>query len=308
MHSESRRAFLSGRRQVEQVSAWDQFCLQLSQKAEGEKSITGEEQMLFVPETPADVHHARHLCGQHQVVMGLAEIPHRQQEDVLPTLWINPKKLKQFQILQPETGQWFVQPGCLLGELSQAGLHALAAWPAEWSIAAWLLDRHSQSWRTGYTHLSGVVHASLLMDDGSVSSLGAFGQNNTKPLNTARLRQLVPQLFQLQTSPVGQACLAQPTWEARYRLDALQPAQADRDLNLAHLLLGSGGDLGWLEWVVLDARVLADATLYEQAQLAAGREKSLQVAAMDSDMEMKQCFDPKGCFTHPAQEWDSIKA
>ena len=307
MHSESRRAFLSGRRQIKQVSAWDQFCLQLSQKAEGEKVITGEEQMRFVPETPADVHHARNLCGQHQVTIGLEGVPHRHHEDTLETLWIDPKKLNQFQILQAEAGQWFVQPGCLLGELSQAGLQGLAAWPADWTIAAWLLDRHSQSWRTGHTHLSGVIHASLLMDDGTVSSLGAFGQNNTKPLNTPRLRQLVPQLFQLQTGQAGQACLAQPTWSARYRLDALQPVQADRDLNLAHLLLGSGGDLGWLEWVVLDARVLADVGLYEQAQAGVVSEKSLQILAMDVDMEMKQCFDPKGCFTHPAQEWDSIK-
>ena len=306
MHSESRRAFLSGRRKVEQVSAWDQVCLQLSQKAEGEKTITGEEQMHFVPETPADVHHARNLCVQHQVMIGVEGVPHRHHDDTLATLWIDPKKLNQFQILQAETGQWFVQPGCLLGALSNAGLKGLAAWPAEWTIAAWLLDRYSQSWHTGHTHLSGVIHASLLMDDGTVSSLGAFGQNNTKPLNTARLRQLVPQLFQLQSSQVGQACLDQPIWEARYRLDALQPAQPARDLNLAHLLLGSGGDLGWLEWVVLDAHVLADEGLYEQSQAGVLREKSLQIPAMDSDMEMKQCFDPKGCFTHPAQEWDSI--
>ncbi|MGG4604724.1 hypothetical protein ACLPHM_08025 [Paenalcaligenes sp. Me131] len=308
MHSESRRAFLSGRKHVEQVSAWDQFCLQLSQKAHGEKRLLGEGQLCFTPETPADVHHARNVCALHQVVMGVEGVPHRHSDDVLPTLWLDPQRLNKFQILQPETGQWFVQPGCLLGALSEAGLHGLAAWPAEWTIAAWLLDRHSQSWRTGHTHLSGVVHASLLMDDGTVSSLGAFGQNNTKPLNTPRLRQLVPQLFQLQSSEAGQACLAVAEWEARYRLDALQPVQAGQDLNLAHLLLGSGGDLGWLEWVVLDARCLATEALWEQSQAGVVSEKSLQIAAADIEMEVKQCFDPKGYFTHPAQEWDGLKS
>lgn len=304
MHSESRRAFLSGRRPAEPtVSAWDQFCLQLSQKAQGEIAQLGEGQLVFTPEAPADVHHARNVCATYQVMMGLEGVPHRHEDDTLPTLWVNPRHLNRFQILQPETAQWFVQPGCLLGELAQAGLTGLAAWPEEWTIAAWLLDRQSQSWRTGQTHGSGVIHASLLMDDGTVSSLGAFGQNNTKPLNTARLRQLVPQLFQLQHSEAGVACLQQATWSARYRLDALEPAQSGQDLNLAHLLLGSGGDLGWLEWVVLDGRCLTTAELYEQAQAGVGRDESLHVSAADIDMEVKQHFDPKGCFTHPAQEW-----
>ena len=42
---------------------------------------------------------------------------------------------------------------------------------------------------------------------------------------------------------MAQACRQEPHWAARYRLDALMP-QPGRIVNLSHLLLGHGGDLG----------------------------------------------------------------
>src|SRR5690606_41435032 len=41
-------------------------------------------------------------------------------------------------------------------------------------------------------------------------------------------------------------------WPARYRLDALLPASG-REVNLSHLLLGHGGDLVWIEWLIFSA-------------------------------------------------------
>src|SRR3546814_8185519 len=85
-----------------------------------------------------------------------------------------------------------------------------------------------------------------MLADGSNISLGPFGENNKKPLQGARLQQLVPSLFQLAGGAEAQACQSGLRWPARYRLDALLPVPG-QTVNLAHLLLGHGGDLGWIE-------------------------------------------------------------
>src|SRR3546814_17245355 len=85
-----------------------------------------------------------------------------------------------------------------------------------------------------------------MLVDGSNISLGPFGENNKKPLQGARLQQLVPSLFQLAGGAEAQACQSGLRGPARYRLDALLPVPG-QTVNLAHLLLGHGGDLGWIE-------------------------------------------------------------
>ena len=254
MHSVSRRAFFGGRRPT--TSVWETFCLQLERKTGVSLHRISDEaqtqQARFIPNTTADLHHARALCAEYGVCMAIEGLAQSNTELDQPVLWVNPlAHLNAFQRLSPESTQWFVQPGCLVGELEAAGLSAFSQVPANLSVGAWLADRRHHDWPTGQTHGCGVVHASLLMADGSSASLGPFGTANTKPLNCASLRKLVPQLFMLVGSAPALLCLNSQRWLGRYRSDALQPA-GGQELNLAHLLVGSGGDLGWVEWVVID--------------------------------------------------------
>ena len=62
----------------------------------------------------------------------------------------------------------------------------------------------------------------------------------------------MPALFQLSTGPDAAACAVGGAWAGRYRLDALRP-QAPATVNLAHLLLGHGGTLAWVQEVLLTA-------------------------------------------------------
>ena len=61
----------------------------------------------------------------------------------------------------------------------------------------------------------------------------------------------MPALFQLSTGPDAAACRG-GAWAGRYRLDALRP-QAPATVNLAHLLLGHGGTLAWVQEVLRHA-------------------------------------------------------
>src|SRR3546814_19171830 len=74
--------------------------------------------------------------------------------------------------LEAGSTKWFVQPGCLLGELEAAGFSQFADLPCHITVAAWLADRRLCDWDTGATGYSGLVHASVLLADGTLASLG----------------------------------------------------------------------------------------------------------------------------------------
>src|SRR5690606_13696557 len=115
--------------------------------------------------------------------------------------------------------KWFVQPGCLLGELEAAGFSQFADLPCHITVAAWLADRRLCDWETGATADSGLVHASVMLADGTMANLGPFGVNNKKPLEGARLQKLVAALFQVATGPEARVCRNGSRWPAHYRLD-----------------------------------------------------------------------------------------
>src|SRR5690606_1785201 len=151
------------------------------------------------------------------------------------------------------------------------------------------------------------------------------GADNRKALDNLRLQTLVPSLFSLASSADGSVCAERAAWPARYRLDALLPAPG-RTLNLSHFLLGHGGDLAWLAWVVIDealanpaagaelplelpwADVYADEggpSYGEHHRFEGGsgpcEEVNLARAAQDVDAAIKFAFDPDGLFPHPGQ-------
>src|SRR5690606_30124359 len=131
--------------------------------------------------------------------------------------------------------------------------------------------------------------ACVLLADGTQAMLGPFGEHNQKPLESPALQQLIPALYGAAASTEAQACRQEPRWPARYRLDALLP-QPGHTVNLAHLLLGHGGDLGWLEWLVLDENELAHMESVDATGFVPGRETPhdiLWAQAIELDAQVK---------------------
>jgi len=243
-----------------------------------------------------DVHHARRLCAAHGVALALDHQTGPDWPLARPVLWVNPDAaLSVCERLQPDRPMWFVQPGCTLGQLDALGLPGFRDLPAHLSVAAWLSDRSLCQWETGATARSGISHLSVLLADGSSVVLGPFGARQETPLTTSTQRQLVSGLFSLLASEAAQRCLDVTQWPCRYRLDALRPRK-DADINLAHLLAGHGGELGWVEWLVFDERLLGQQACMERASWRDDEDASLRQHAQTLDAQVKTRFDPLGVF------------
>lgn len=290
MQNPSRRAFLGGQRA--QSLPWHQFLLQLQRKTQATilELDQAEQQLLFRPTVLADLHHARQLChafGIKLYLWGTNEL----DVEHLPCLWLDYSALTQLTALNSEEQQWFVQPGATVAQLRQVGFSIPAFCSDELLAVDWLSRPEFHAYNTLQTQYSGLVHASLLMADGSVSSLGAFGQANTKPLNTPELRRLVPQLFQLANSELAAPVLAVASWPGRYRWDIFDPRNTA--LNLSHLLLGHQGDLGIVEWFVLDKSQMKPAP----ASTAGTVDALLKIQVEEIETAIKYYFDPQFLFS-----------
>jgi len=253
----------------------------------------------------SDLLHARELCAEYGILLALDGVQHASPLDEFPVLWVEPgRDMAQHKRIAENSPYWFAQPGCMLGELDAAGLRQFRDLPAHLTVAAWLADRGLCDWHSGETHKSGLEHASVMLADGTQATLGPFGENNQKPLDSLTLQRMVPSLFELSNLPAAQTCLKSTFWPARYRLDALLPA-AGHTLNLAHLLLGHGGDLGWVNWVVLDERVENEIEVTYEPRFSTTRHDSDEetwLAASDIDSQVKYVFDPSGFFPSPGQD------
>ncbi|HUH39370.1 MAG TPA: hypothetical protein VL024_00725 [Castellaniella sp.] len=309
MVSPARRAFLTGRRTAQ--TPWEAFLSGLRRKIEGKvfDFSTQPGSARLVPARMTDVYHARSLCAEHGITLALDGVSQSARLDESPVLWVEPgPDMARFDRMGTGDSRWFVQPGCLIGDLEQAGLAQFRDLPPHLTVAAWLADREYCDWDQGRTADSGLLHAMIMLDDGTQANLGAFGAQNQKPLDSLRVQQMIPRLFELLNPPgdTGPAAPASadgrpvpaPWWPGRYRLDALQP-DAEGGINLAHLLLGHGGDLGWVEWVVLDERAPAWQTRpYEQRYFR----RSADLATQHRDRAIKALFDPSGLFPNPGQQ------
>ncbi|MER1967740.1 hypothetical protein [Castellaniella sp. GW247-6E4] len=298
MESPARRAFLTGHRAAQ--TPWETFLGRLRRAAEGKVfdfSVASGGARL-VPARMADVYRARSLCAEHGVVLALDGVPRAAPLDGGPVLWVEPgTAMSRFERMGEGDSRWFVQPGCLIGDLEEAGLPQFRNLPPHLTVAAWLADREGCDWDAGRTADSGLVHALVLLDDGTQANLGAFGAANQKPLDNIRVQQMIPRLFELASGEDAAGAGAGPCWGARYRLDALRPADGS-GVNLAHLLLGHGGDLGWVEWVVLDERAPAPAQRpYEQRYF----KRATTVGAATLDRAAKDLFDSARLFPDPGQ-------
>ncbi|HEY9281690.1 MAG TPA: hypothetical protein VIP51_16605 [Eoetvoesiella sp.] len=319
MQSSSRRAFLMGRRSAR--SPWDSFCQRMRRTVAGSFYEFGVQdgigQARLSPSHAADVRHAHRLCAEYGVVLAVDGVGHAHELDDQSVLFIQPgREMAGCQRLAEGSAKWFVQPGCLLGELEAAGLRYFSDLPSHVTVAAWLADRTLCDWDTGETFRSGVVHASVLLAGGEIASLGPFGEHNRQPLGSLPVQKLVPALFQLASHPDAQVCRQQQRWPARYRLDALFP-RAGQTVNLAHCVLGHGGDLGWVEWVVLDEELLREPPASQEPSnpyqpsarhapyflsRAGQSDEGMTALAFELDARVKDLFDPSGVFPHPGQD------
>ncbi|WP_322996351.1 hypothetical protein [Castellaniella sp.] len=297
----SRRAFLSGRRA--ERSPWDAFLTRLRRGSDGQvfDFSTSAGSARLVPANMQDVYRARSLCLEHGITMALDGVPTAASLTDAPVLWIEPgTALSRYERLGPDDSRWFVQPGCLIGDLEAAGLPQFRDQPPHLTVAAWLADRRACDWDRGHTADSGLVHAMVLLSDGTQANFGAFGVDNQKPLDNLRVQAMIPRLFELHAQ--SGAVAAASTWESRYRLDALGPAEG-RTINLAHLLLGHGGELGWVEWLVFDERQGQAADRPYQSRW--GNRPGPDAAGQALDETIRSLFDPDGLFPALGQMFHS---
>ena len=178
-----------------------------------------------------------------------------------------------------------------------SGWHAAVI--AQLAGEVWAIERHPTlvALARGNLARAQVTNVHVLLGDGTQANLGAFGLRNQKPLDNIRVQQMIPRLFELAGAADAEQVGAGPAWDARYRLDALRPADG-AGINLAHLLLGHGGDLGWVEWMVLDERAPAAAPRpYERRYFKRGPAPASSVL----DRAVKDLFDAARLFPAPGQ-------
>lgn len=293
MQNPSRRAFLGGK--TPQLPPWEQFLLELKRKTQGSVSALegGSAQALCTVAVSTDVYHARQLCQTFGVKLYVGRGQELSEDVFEPVLWLDVAALNQLMPVHEDKKQWFMQAGVTVAQLREVGFAIPSEVPASMWVIEWLGCKQYQSYALEHLEHSGIVHASLLMADGSLSSLGLFGVKNTKPLNTPTLRAVVPQLFQLANTSLVEELLSLPQWPAQYRLDIFNAANSS--LNLAHLLLGAKQDLGVLDWVVLDQTQWQAAPFgLELVELPIEQ----QVSAQELDAAVKTLFDPELLFAY----------
>ncbi len=305
MESSSRRAFFTGRRAAK--TTWGQFSQRLRRVISGafydDGEYDGYGRGRLTASGLADARHARDLCAEYGVVMLLDGLDYSSAIVGQSILRVDPgREMADCQPMPDAPHLWFVQPGCLVGELQQAGLKQFDDFPSYLTVSACIADRTLMNWPTGQTWRSGLSLASVVLADGATGVLGPFGADNRKPLGNLTLQNLVPALFRLAADTPARECAAAEFWPGRYRLDALMP-EAQRAVNLSHLLLGHGGDLAWVDWMVFESvtNPVTPPALADWGKHA-GEPDDLWYTAQGIDMQLKGVFDPCGIFPHPGQD------
>lgn len=302
----SRRAFLFGRQTPR--TPWEAFLQRLQRQVQGGVRTSARDRedsrcARLAPLHREDVRQARALCAEYGVGLQLLCSPSSPGADTTggrddsgaalnhdqPILQIDPVRLNAL-ACAPHGQSWQAEPGCLVGDLVDAGLTQLRDAPSEWTLATWLAS--SSHWASGATDASGVVEIDVLLSDGTAEQLGPFGATDLRPLRSATIQRLVPTLFQLSMSPDAIICRESRAWPCGYRLDALSPT-APAEVNLAQLLLGHGGTLAWVESVTLRP---AEAIVPDPSCANVICTEQVTHAAQRLQGRIKQAFDPRGLF------------
>lgn len=330
------------------ANPFEQFCSRLSRACLGsvrtEPSIArtvGAPQAWLTPVRPEDVAHARALCQEYRVALMLDGSKHP-AACTQATLWVTPQPAgATVSLVDSQAGIWRADAGCTVEQLKETGVFARMSLAPELTLAQWF------AWpatvrgavpgdKQGGCHPSSslpdavrlIEQAEVMLADGTVEVLGPFGATAQAPLRSLTVQRLVPKLFELAASDAAQYCAQLIPWPACYRLDTLI-ATATHEPNLAQLLFGHQGRLGWVQalWLrqpsdVYDLRFSAPATQRDRARNSeqvrgqqAGQErastyqfdtgasapKGVDPAAVSRlashlDHELKHILDPAGVF------------
>ena len=321
----SRRAFLMGRRTA--ATPFEQFCARLERTCLGNvrteptnAHLAQAPQAWLQPIRPEDVAHARALCQEYRVALMLEgdEYPTARKQ---ATLWMSPQPAgATLSLVDSRTGVWRADAGCTVEQLKETGIFVGMSLAPELTMAQWFAwpetvrgavsgaarrdetPSPGQPWETGEREdgcalgsskpdaVRIVERAEMLFADGTVEVLGPFGATAQAPLRSLTVQRLVPKLFELAGSESAQRCAQLTPWPGRYRLDALITT-ATHEPNLAQLLFGHQGRLGWLQTLWLKR---AD-TLPQVPRRALASEQDRELASQ-LDQELKHILDPLGVF------------
>lgn len=302
----SRRAFLLGRRPVQ--TPWAAFLQRLKLLCQGPVDDLGEDgssgpRAVLIPTRDADVAHARTLCAEYRHVMALAGADAPYAPATSPQLVIDPSRLAglaRLTDLPDGRPRWRVQPGAPVAALAQAGMRQFAGLPDHMTVAQWLAA--PAHWPAGRCAASGVLSVDVMLADGVEETLGPFGEADVQPLRSSTVQSLIPALFRLATGGDAFATNDGYHWLGRYRLDALLPLAPDT-VNLAHLLLGHGGTLAWVQSVMLvdagaglDSKFDAGSGAGSAPSAAVPPRSEPGIATFRLDARVKSLFDPDGRF------------
>lgn len=282
----SRRRFLFGRSQT-QEDDWFTFLAQLRRCCEGEvKPLTAKSGRL-VPKQLDDIFQARALCLEHGVCLALSGLPLSLVDESRQVLSVQAGSAWGTLMPLGEGGVWRVQAGCPIAGMRAAGLIGRQVPDSVENLAQWLavVARHEPD-----LSAFGLVSVEWLFADGTIEVLGAFGSQDSQPLHSLRAQQTVPKLFECVMQPVVQRAIVAKRWPWLFRLDALSGPQ----VNLAHLMLGHGGALGWLIAATFDKEAVVQSASepeIDASVLLTGNERSI-----DLDASVKQIMDPEGIF------------
>ncbi len=291
----SRRAFLMGRRPP--ASPWDLFCARLVRTCSGNvriaassKAQAGVDQAWLEPVRHVDVAHARALCQEYGVTLALAGCA-RSGGSQRATLWVTPLAHgATFSPVKEQAGCWRVDAGCTIAQVQETGIFEGLVLAPELTLAQWFAGVCAPQQRVSLEAARIVERAEVLLADGTLEVLGPFGSNAQTPLRSLALQRLVPKLFELAGSEEAQLCAQASPWPALFRLDALF-ACATQEPNLAQLLFGHQGRLGWVQTLWLRRLDTPPAQGHTGCVLP-----DLQLLASQLDQELKHILDPLGVF------------
>ena len=287
--SPSRRNFLFGRAPATD-DQWLLFLARLRRACLGAVSPLGVEQAKLAPGRFDDVLQARELCATFGVCMALEGLPLPEADSTRRVLWVQAGSAWGSLMPLGDTGHWRVEAGCPVAGMQAAGLLWQPHNGAPKNLAQWLATVGRD--QPNLDHL-GLVSVEWLFADGTIEVLGAFGQADSQPLRSLKAQQTIPKLFELSAEPLIEQSLEKHCWPGTFRIDALarQPA-----VNLANVVVGSGGALGWLVAATFAQSAVRAPEVGEITSLQTTNEVTLWFAI---DQAVKGIMDPQNLFMSP---------